>query len=256
MVDAGRDKSLATLAVVVPVKDEAENVLPLIEEIAAALEGVCVYEIVYVDDGSADGTPDRLLNAKTKFPNLRIVRHDGCFGQSQAIQTGVRHAGAPLIATLDGDGQNDPADIPALLERFNTEGGSADARLMIAGWRAKRKDTWLKRVSSKVANAVRGSMLGDAMPDTGCGLKVFPRDMFMSFPGFNHMHRFMPALTIRAGGRVVSVQVNHRSRERGVSKYGLFNRLWVGIVDILGVMWLNRRPSRVKIMTEKPVDPK
>jgi len=254
MVDAGRDKSLATLAVVVPVKDEAENVVPLIEEIAAALEGVCVYEIVYVDDGSSDATPARLYEAKKNFPNLRIVRHDGCFGQSQAIQTGVRHAGAPLIATLDGDGQNDPADIPALLERFDAEGGSADARLMIAGWRAKRKDTWLKRVSSKVANAVRGSMLGDATPDTGCGLKVFPRDMFMAFPGFNHMHRFMPALTIRAGGRVVSVQVNHRPRERGQSKYGLFNRLWVGIVDIFGVMWLNRRPSRVKIMAEKPAE--
>lgn len=126
---------------------------------------------------------------------------------------------------------------------------------MIAGWRAKRKDTWLKRISSKIANAVRSTLLGDATPDTGCGLKVFPREMFLSFPAFNHMHRFLPALTIRAGGRVVSVQVNHRPRERGQSKYGLFNRLGVGIVDLVGVMWLNRRPSSVKIMPEEPRQP-
>lgn len=260
MSDAGRNIALADVAVVVPVKDEAENVLPLIREIVAALEGVVAFEIVYVDDGSTDGTLERLSEARQSFANLRVVRHEGCFGQSQAILTGVRHAAAPLIATLDGDGQNDPADIPALLKRFADEGGSADARLMIAGWRAKRKDTWLKRISSKIANAVRGGLLGDATPDTGCGLKVFPRDMYLAFPGFDHMHRFLPALTIRAGGRVVSVQVNHRPRERGQSKYGLFNRLWVGIVDLFGVMWLNRRPNRVAIAAEptaaeRPSDP-
>ncbi|MBO6947357.1 MAG: glycosyltransferase family 2 protein [Rhodospirillales bacterium] len=255
MGEAGREISLVDISVVVPVKDEAENVLPLIREISAALDGVCPFEIVYVDDGSTDGTVAKLFEAGKEFPMLRIVRHDGCFGQSQAIQTGVRHAAAPLIATLDGDGQNDPADIPALLKRFGDEGGSADALLMIAGWRAKRKDTWLKRISSKVANAVRGSLLGDATPDTGCGLKVFPRAMFLAFPGFDHMHRFMPALTIRAGGRVVSVQVNHRPRERGTSKYGLFNRLWVGIVDLGGVMWLNRRPNRVRISADDSQEP-
>lgn len=255
MGDAGRDKSLAKVSVVVPVKDEAENVMPLIGEIVAALDGLTTFEIVYVDDGSSDETPARLAEAKQQYPVLRVVRHQGSFGQSQAIHTGVRHAGAPLIATLDGDGQNDPADIPALLERFASEGGSAEARLMIAGWRAKRKDTWLKRISSKIANAVRSTLLGDATPDTGCGLKVFPREMFLSFPAFNHMHRFLPALTIRAGGRVVSVQVNHRPRERGQSKYGLFNRLGVGIVDLVGVMWLNRRPSSVKIMPEEPRQP-
>lgn len=255
MGDAGRDKSLAKVSVVVPVKDEAENVMPLIGEIVAALDGLTTFEIVYVDDGSSDETPARLTEAKRQYPVLRVVRHQGSFGQSQAIHTGVRHAGAPLIATLDGDGQNDPADIPALLERFASEGGSAEARLMIAGWRAKRKDTWLKRISSKIANAVRSTLLGDATPDTGCGLKVFPREMFLSFPAFDHMHRFLPALTIRAGGRVVSVQVNHRPRERGQSKYGLFNRLGVGIVDLVGVMWLNRRPSSVKIMPEEPRQP-
>ena len=250
MGEAGREISLVDISVVVPVKDEADNVLPLIREISAALNGVRPFEIVYVDDGSTDGTVAKLAEAKAEFPMLRIVRHDGCFGQSQAIQTGVRHAAAPLIATLDGDGQNDPSDIPTLLKRFGDEGGSADALLMIAGWRAKRKDTWLKRISSKVANTVRGTLLGDATPDTGCGLKVFPRAMFLAFPGFDHMHRFMPALTIRAGGRVVSVQVNHRPRERGTSKYGLFNRLWVGIVDLIGVMWLNRRPNRVRVAAD------
>jgi dolichol-phosphate mannosyltransferase len=250
MSDAGRDISLVDVSVVVPVKDEAENVLPLIREIVSALDGVAAFEIVYVDDGSSDGTQQVLHGAGREFSMLRTVRHDGCFGQSQAIQTGVRHAAGPLIATLDGDGQNDPADIPALLSRFADEGGSKDALLMIAGWRAKRKDTWLKRMSSKVANAVRGTLLGDATPDTGCGLKVFPRAMFLGFPGFNHMHRFMPALTIRAGGRVVSVAVNHRPRERGQSKYGLFNRLWVGIVDMFGVMWLNRRANRVRVQLD------
>jgi dolichol-phosphate mannosyltransferase len=256
MGDAGRDISMVDLSVVVPVKDEAENVLPLIREIVAALDGRTSFEIVYVDDGSTDGTVDALQAARDDFPSLRVVRHDGCFGQSQAIQTGVRQARAPLIATLDGDGQNDPADIPALLKRFADEGGSADALLMIAGWRAKRKDTWLKRMSSKIANAVRGSLLGDATPDTGCGLKVFPRAMFLAFPGFNHMHRFMPALTIRAGGRVVSVEVNHRPRERGQSKYGLFNRLWVGIVDLFGVMWLNRRANRVRVVLDNTAERK
>lgn len=256
MADAGRNIPLAALSVVVPVKDEADNVEPLIREIVAALSGVTDYEIVYVDDGSSDATPARLQALKADIPGLRIVQHDGCFGQSAAVHTGVRHAAAPLIATLDGDGQNDPADIPALLARFNAEGGSADALLLIAGWRAKRKDTWIKRISSKIANAVRGSMLGDATPDTGCGLKVFPRAMFLSFPAFDHLHRFLPALTIRAGGRVVSVAVNHRPRERGQSKYGLFNRLWIGIVDIFGVMWLNRRAMRVRIKSATPAAPK
>lgn len=254
MAHVGQEHPKTQLSVVVPVKDEAENVLPLVREIVAALDGLATFEIVYVDDGSSDGTAAALLAAKAEAPMLKIVRHDGCFGQSAAVRTGVRHASAPLIATLDGDGQNDPADIPALLQRFENEGGSADAVLLIAGWRAKRRDTWLKRMSSKVANAVRGGLLGDATPDTGCGLKVFPRAMFMDFPAFDHLHRFMPALTIRAGGRVVSVHVNHRPRQRGASKYGLFNRLWVGIVDLFGVMWLNSRPIRVRVLQDTPAD--
>ena len=247
MADAGGDTPKTQLSVVVPVKDEAENVLPLVREIVAALDGVVPFEIVYVDDGSSDATPERLRDAAAETGVLRIVTHDGCFGQSAAVLSGVRHAASPLIATLDGDGQNDPGDIPRLLKRFMDEDGSPEALLLIAGWRAKRRDTWVKRMSSKVANAVRGGMLGDATPDTGCGLKVFPRAMFLNLPAFDHLHRFMPALTIRAGGRVVSVPVNHRPRERGQSKYGVFNRLWVGIVDLFGVMWLKSRPLRVRV---------
>lgn len=247
MADAGQTNQMPDLSVVVPVKDEAENVLPLVREIVAALDGVTAFEIIYVDDGSSDATVARLGDAQSEVPTLRVVRHDGCFGQSAAVHTGVHHATAPLIATLDGDGQNDPADIPALLKRFAEENGATDAKLLIAGWRSKRKDTWVKRMSSRVANGVRGAILGDATPDTGCGLKVFPRAMFISLPAFSHMHRFLPALTIRAGGRVVSVPVNHRPRERGASKYGLFNRLWVGIVDMFGVMWLKTRPLRTRV---------
>lgn len=250
MSDAGPKSESIAVSVVVPVKDEEENVIPLATEIVNALDGVADFEIVYVDDGSEDRTPVILEEAAQKFSMFRSIRHRRCAGQSTAINTGVNAARGALIATLDGDGQNDPADIPALLERFHAEADTVNSLIMIAGWRAKRKDTWLKRVSSKVANGVRSSLLGDATPDTGCGLKVFPRSMFVDFPSFNHMHRFMPALTIRAGGRVISVPVNHRPRERGQSKYGLFNRLWVGIVDIFGVMWLKSRPVRVEIETK------
>jgi len=237
------------LSVVVPVKDEAENIEPLIGEIGAALDaaGRC-YEIVYVDDGSADSTPDILQRLMAELPTLRAVRHQDCCGQSAAIATGVTTARAPLIATLDGDGQNDPADIPALLARYRELDG--DDPLMITGRRAKRRDTWVKRTSSKVANGVRRAMLKDDTPDTGCGLKVFARADFLALPRFDHMHRFLPALILRAGGQVESVAVNHRPRERGTSKYGVWNRVWVGIVDLFGVMWLQRRPINPEIDTE------
>lgn len=250
MQAAGPDNQPIAVSVVVPVKDEEENIIPLATEIVAALDGVESFEIVYVDDGSGDRTPAILEQAKQTFPMLRSIRHKYGAGQSNAINTGVHAARGEVIATLDGDGQNDPADIPALLQRYREVSVAEKPFIMIAGWRAKRKDTWLKRISSKVANGVRSTLLGDATPDTGCGLKVFTRAMFVDFPAFNHMHRFMPALTIRAGGKVISVPVNHRPRERGQSKYGLFNRLWVGIVDIFGVMWLKSRPARVEIDTK------
>lgn len=229
------------LSVVVPVLDEAENLRPLIEEIAAALDEGPDYEIVYVDDGSGDGTPDRLADLAAELPRLRWVRHRTRCGQSAAIWSGVEAARASLIATLDGDGQNDPADIPKLLARFDAEGGDNDGP-MIVGERAKRRDTRLKRISSRIANGVRAGLLADQTPDTGCGLKVFPRAAFLAMPRFDHMHRFLPALMMRSGGRVVSVVVGHRPRGTGTSKYGILDRLWIGIVDLLGVMWLQRRP--------------
>lgn len=232
------------LSVVVPVKNEAENIIPLIEEIEAALDGFVAFEIVYVDDGSDDGTPVRLAEARRRFPRLRVMRHRASCGQSQAIATGVAHARAPLIATLDGDGQNDPRDIANLLRRWRELPEAERDDVLVAGLRAKRRDTWLRRISSHIANGVRARLLKDDTPDTGCGLKLFSRAAFLDMPRFDHMHRFLPALAIRRGGRVVSVPVNHRPRERGTSKYGVWNRLWVGIVDLFGVMWLQRRASR------------
>jgi dolichol-phosphate mannosyltransferase len=229
------------LAVVVPVKNEADNVLPLIQEIHVALEGRVDFEVVYVDDGSDDATPRVLAEAIKAYPRLRVLRHRRCCGQSQAIATGVRHARAPLIAMLDGDGQNDPADIPAMLARWRAEPEATREKLLIAGWRANRRDTSSRRWASKAANAIRASLLRDATPDTGCGSKLFSRALFLDLPRFDHMHRYLPALTIRAGGTVESVKVNHRPRERGASNYSNLRRALVGIPDLLGVMWLMRR---------------
>jgi dolichol-phosphate mannosyltransferase len=228
------------LSVVVPVCNEAENVGPLAREIHAVLAAYQPSEMVFVDDGSTDGTAAALQAARAGgIPELRVIRHERRSGQSAAIWTGVREARAEWIATLDGDGQNDPADIPKLLAARQQD---SELRL-INGNRTTRRDTWLRRLSSRVANGVRGWMLGDRTPDTGCGLKVFHRDTFLDLPRFDHMHRFLPALFQRAGAKIVSVPVSHRPRERGVSKYGLHNRLWVGIVDLFGVMWLIRRKT-------------
>ena len=231
---------LGRLSVVVPVHNEQDNIEPLIREIVAAIGGKAEFEMIYVNDGSTDGTQAVLDRLKGEFPMLRAIRHQRACGQSQAVTTGVRAARYEWIATLDGDGQNDPADIPALLAALAEPQQPANLELL-AGWRTKRNDTFLRRLSSKVANGVRSRMLKDSTPDTGCGLKVFARETFLRLPNFDHIHRFLPALVIRGGGAVVSVPVNHRSRERGVSKYGLHNRLWVGIVDLFGVAWLQRR---------------
>jgi len=228
------------LSVVVPVHNEEDNVEPLIGEIRAALDGQCDYEIVYVDDGSSDRTLERLVALSGGLPRLRILHHRRCCGQSTALATGIRASRGGIVATLDGDGQNDPADIPKLYARLTASAGS-QGLAMVAGYRAKRQDTPWRRFSSKLANAVRAALLGDRTPDTGCGLKVFPRDVFLALPYFDHMHRFLPALVQRAGGGVVSVEVNHRPRLRGLSKYGTWHRLWVGIIDLCGVMWLQRR---------------
>ncbi len=227
---------------VIPVCNEQDNVLPLAREIHSALAGRYRHETIFVDDGSSDGTAEAVRAARVDgMPQIRLIRHAVRSGQSAAVATGVRAARAPWIATLDGDGQNDPADIPNLLDRA----GDADSsRLrLVMGNRTTRRDTWLRRMSSRVANGVRGRLLRDGTPDTGCGIKVFDRAVFLDMPRFDHMHRFMPALFQREGYEVVSVPVNHRERTRGKSKYGLHNRLWVGIVDLFGVMWLIRRAS-------------
>ncbi|WP_130620777.1 glycosyltransferase [Dyella amyloliquefaciens] len=226
------------LSVVVPVFNERDNIPPLLAEIAAALRGKVDFEVVYVDDDSSDDSVAVLAGQKPNYPELRIVRHLTRSGQSTAVWNGVRAARSPWIATLDGDGQNDPADIPKLLaERDKAQ---ANVRLF-AGWRTTRRDSFNKRISSKIANAVRSRMLKDSTPDTGCGLKLFDRDVFMRLPYFDHMHRYLPALVKRAGFQSTSVPVGHRPRTAGTSKYGMLDRLWVGIADLRGVAWLMRR---------------
>jgi dolichol-phosphate mannosyltransferase len=231
---------LGRISVVVPVKNEEDNVEPLVREIVDALTGKAEFEIIYINDGSTDSTGAVLKRLQGEFPNLRVIRHKASCGQSQAVTSGVRAARFEWIATLDGDGQNDPGDIPALIDALANPNQPANLQLL-AGWRNKRKDTWIRKLSSRIANGVRSSLLKDNTPDTGCGLKVFARDMFLVLPNFDHMHRFLPALVMRNGGVVISVPVNHRTRERGTSKYGIHNRLWVGIVDLFGVAWLQRR---------------
>jgi dolichol-phosphate mannosyltransferase len=228
------------VAVVVPVCNEAQNVAPLARQIAAVLRGRVAFEMIFVDDGSTDGTAEAALRAREEgLSELRLLRHSFRSGQSAAVCSGVRAARAEWIVTLDGDGQNDPADIPALIAA--RDGAENTGVRLFMGNRVSRCDTWLRRLSSRIANGVRGGLLGDGTPDSGCGIKLFHRDTFLALPAFDHMHRFLPALFQRAGGRVVSIPVGHRPRTHGRSKYGLHDRLWVGIVDLFGVMWLKAR---------------
>ena len=229
------------LSVVVPVFNERDNIAPLIGEIVAALRGKIDFEIVYVDDASKDDSRAVLAQAKAATPELRVIGHVTQSGQSTAIRNGVKAARGAWIATLDGDGQNDPADIPKLL----AERGKADADVkLFAGWRVDRQDSGSKRWASKWANAIRSRMLRDSTPDTGCGIKLFEREAFLDLPGFDHMHRYLPALMQRAGWKTMSVPVNHRHRASGVSKYNNLNRALVGIRDLRGVAWLIARNRR------------
>jgi dolichol-phosphate mannosyltransferase len=231
------------ISIVVPVHNEAGNIFPLIEEIEAAMTQAEAeaYEIIYVDDGSRDRTEVELREAMRRCKALRVIRHRQSCGQSTAVRTGVKAAVYPWIATLDGDGQNDPADIPRLYNALIEKSLNTPNLGMIAGWRSKRHDSEWRLFSSRFANAVRAGLLGDNTPDSGCGLKVFARDKFLELPYFDHMHRFLPALMLRAGGAVISEPVNHRPRGAGASNYGTLDRLWAGITDLLGVIWLQKR---------------
>jgi dolichol-phosphate mannosyltransferase len=234
------------LSVVVPVCDEAENVAALCAEIAQAL-GDVEHEVVFVDDGSRDGTPERLEAMRPRIPHLRVLRHASNAGQSAALRTGVHAARAPWIATLDGDGQNDPADVARM---WQLAGKGAAATGLYIGQRTRRRDSAVRILSSRIANGVRSRLLRDNVPDTGCGVKLFRREVFLALPYFDHMHRFLPALVAREGLAVVSTPVAHRPRRAGKSKYGIGNRLWVGIVDLLGVLWLQRRRPRARLLAD------
>jgi len=234
------------LSVVIPVKNEAENVAPLVGEIRGALDGFIGYEILFIDDGSDDATAAEILRLAAETPGLRLLRHAQSCGQSAALRTGVRAARAAWVATLDGDGQNDPAFLPSffnLLERDPAIG-------LVAGQRVGRKDTGFKRLQSRIANRVRKMVLRDGTRDTGCGLKAFRREVFLALPYFDGLHRFLPALVRREGYDIGYVDVVDRPRRAGRSNYGMWDRLWVGILDLLGVWWLIRRRRQVPQVLE------
>jgi dolichol-phosphate mannosyltransferase len=238
-----------TVSVVVPVRNEAGNIAPLVAEIAAAL-GNRSFEIVYVNDGSSDPSEQELLALMQERPWLRQIRHAVSCGQSAAVRTGVAAARAPVVVTLDGDGQNDPAFIPKLIDAIEKGGGVS----LVAGQRVGRKASGFKRFQSRVANAVRGAVLRDGTRDTGCGLKAFRRDVFLALPYFDGLHRFLPALVKREGYGIAYVDVVDRQRRHGHSNYGLWDRLWVGILDLAGVWWLIRRKRRVPEVSEVKSD--
>ncbi|MBN9580299.1 MAG: glycosyltransferase family 2 protein [Afipia sp.] len=235
------------VSIVVPVRNEQDNIVPLITEIAAALDGRWAYEIIYVNDGSTDATTERLAQERRSRPNLREIRHAASCGQSAAVRTGIRAARGGIVATLDGDGQNNPAFLPDLIAAIETGGAKVG---LAAGQRVGRKDTGFKKFQSRVANGVRNAILRDGTRDTGCGLKALRRDVFLALPYFDGLHRFLPALVRREGFEIVYVDVTDRPRRSGVSNYGFFDRLWIGIMDLGGVWWLIRRKKSTPVATE------
>jgi dolichol-phosphate mannosyltransferase len=241
MLPSNGRQSAPEISVVVPVRNEAGNIAPLVAEIAAAMHGRA-FEIVYVNDGSSDATEDELRSLMQERPWLRQIRHEKSCGQSAAIRSGVAMAHAPVVATIDGDGQNNPAFIPALIAALDA---GAPRLGLVAGQRVGRKASGFKRLQSRIANKVRGAVLKDGTRDTGCGLKAFRRDLFLALPYFNGLHRFLPALVRREGFDIGYVDVVDRSRGHGTSNYGFFDRLWVGILDLAGVWWLIRRKKHV-----------
>jgi glycosyltransferase involved in cell wall biosynthesis len=245
--DLHSSEPTVAVSIVVPVRNEAENIAPLIEEIAGALDGRWVYEIIYVNDGSTDATGEQLLAAMTQRGHVRQLRHARSTGQSAAVRSGVRAARGAIVATLDGDGQNNPAFLPDLVSAIEKGGERVG---LAAGQRVGRKDTGFKKFQSRVANRVRNAILHDGTRDTGCGLKAFRREVFLMMPYFDGLHRFLPALMRREGYEIAYVDVIDRPRRSGVSNYGFFDRLWIGIMDLAGVWWLIRRKKPTPEVTE------
>jgi glycosyltransferase involved in cell wall biosynthesis len=236
------------VSVVVPVRNEAGNIAPLVGEIVRALDGQWNFEIVYVDDGSTDATAEELARLMAQHAFLRRLRHRRSCGQSAAVRTGVAAARGAIVATLDGDGQNDPAFLPAMIRAL--EKGAPRVGL-VAGQRVGRKSGTFKMLQSRIANSVRNAVLRDGTRDTGCGLKAFRRDLFLRLPYFDGLHRFLPALVRREGFAIGYVDVVDRPRGAGVSNYGMWDRLWVGILDLAGVWWLVRRRKRIPEIVEE-----
>jgi glycosyltransferase involved in cell wall biosynthesis len=238
--------SQPSVSIVVPVRNEADNIAPLIEEIGAALDGRWPYEIIYINDGSTDATGERLSAIMKQRNNLRQLRHAASTGQSAAVRSGVRAARGAIVATLDGDGQNNPAFLPDLIAAVE----KGDRVGLAAGQRVGRKDTGFKKLQSRIANGIRKTILKDGTRDTGCGLKAFRREVFLMLPYFDGLHRFLPALVSREGYGIAYVDVIDRPRHSGVSNYGFFDRLWIGIMDLAGVWWLIRRKKPTPDVTE------
>jgi dolichol-phosphate mannosyltransferase len=241
------DTAAIAVSIVVPVRNEAENVIPLIAEIVAALDDRWNYEIIYVNDGSTDATAERLAAEMKSRANLRQIVHAASAGQSAAVRSGVRASRGAIVATLDGDGQNDPAFLPDLIAAIENGGEHVG---LAAGQRVGRKDSDFKRLQSRIANRVRSAILRDGTRDTGCGLKAFRREVFLMLPYFDGLHRFLPALVRREGYEIGYVDVIDRPRRSGVSNYGFFDRLWIGVMDLAGVWWLIRRKKPTPVATE------
>ena len=234
------------ISIVIPVLNEERNIINLITEIKKNLEKKIKYEIIIVDDGSSDNTHDVLLKYLKKNKKVLVFKHKKNYGQSVSLRTGIMQTSSNYIVTLDGDGQNDPRDILKLLKNFETD----KEFMMVIGNRVKRIDNFAKRLASRTAFKIRKFILKDETPDTGCAIKVFKKEDFLKLPFFNHIHRFLPFLFNSFKGKVISIQVNHRARINGYSKYSNFQRFLVGISDIFGVIWLRKR-SKWPINYEK-----